>query len=208
MQINSYSSNQNRPSFGRRPLFEAFVRGKDDLPVKVVATELEESDSAVLETLERNWHGYVYRIHKDFIKKEPVYAIELDRPNKSFSDNVLCLASATKKCDVFELNYLQTLPASCHGSDGIRDYKGAGAAMVYGLVKIAQEAQAKIFRVGSIASAVDFYEKHLKMVRNGTYNDLTYMIFTQQGMNDFVARQEAAFATLARRFTEPFKKSA
>ena len=197
MQVNAYRPNQNQVSFSSTKISRTVVRDMNDMPVKAWFSRLNFSDPVDKEAMEKakvQWKrqqewNYANDIYDEFKIGQPVYAIELDSANGSLSDRLLCLASTHLKNDTFKLYFLQASPnSSFKALKEERKYKGAGTALMYGLVKIAELEKAKMFKLRSDTD--DFY-RILGMVERNLH-----MTFNQHEMNDFLKRQESEFDLL------------
>ena len=200
MQLTGLKYTKNQVSFGSIKISPTVVRDMNDRPVKAWFSRLNFSDPVDKEAMEKvkvqwksqqewNFANYIY---KKFEDKKPIYAIELDSTNGSLSDKLLCLASSHKEKDTFELKCLLSSPnSSFEAPYDARKYKGAGTALIYGLVKIAKLEKATMFKLLSITD--DFYKK-LGMAERSVY-----MTFDRHEMKDFLKRQKAEFDLLLRK---------
>ena len=198
MQVNAYRSNQTRVSFSSERFFPVVVRDLKGLPVKAWFSKLIISDTFDTKGMKKVndiWtkeKGVYYAddIYKKFEEGKPVYAVELVSTEGTLYDRLLCIASIHKEKKTFKLDYIQSSTnSSFNSSNEKRQYKGAGTALMYGLVKIAEKGGSNLFKLFS-ATADSFYEK-LGMVENSAY-----MTFDRFEMIDFLKRQESEFKAL------------
>ena len=197
MQLTGLKYTKNQVSFGSIKISPTVVRDVNDMPVKAWFSRLNFSDPVDKEAMEKvkvQWKrqqewNYANDIYDEFKIGQPVYAIELDSANGSFSDRLLCLASSHVGNDTFRLYFLQASPNSSFKiPKENRKYKGAGTALMYELVKIAELEKAKMFKL--LSHTDDFYRKLGMVERN------LHMTFDKSEMKDFLKRQKTEFDLL------------
>ena len=198
MQVNAYRPNQNQVSFSSIKISPTVVRDLKGLPVKAWFSKLSLSDpldAKVMKRVNDFWKEekgiyFANDIYEKFKAGQPVYALELDSPEGSLYDKLLGLASPHIQNDTFVLDFLQSSPnSSFEAAKKNRKFKGAGTALMYGLVKIAEQEKAKLFKLCS--GAANAFYKTLGMKKE---NNL--MTFNQSEMGDFLKRQKTEFDLL------------
>lgn len=193
MQVNNYSHNQNPVSFGSKRIFPVIIRDMNNKPVKAWFTRLNPSDSVdkeAIKRIDRHWGIYAGYLYSDFINyKRPAYAIEKDS-SEDLYNRFLCLATLKfqKKKNEVELLALQSAPISSSKSY-TRQYKGAGTALMYGIVRTIEKLKAQSFTLDSAADG--FYEKLGMVKREGC------MTFIPDEMHNFIKRQKAEWKVLS-----------
>ena len=197
MQLTGYKHTKNQVYFSSTKISRTVVRDMNDMPVKAWFSRLNLSDlvdAAAMEKVKEKWTeqkevNFVNDIYKKFEDKKPIYAIELDSPEGTLYDKLLCLSSSYAERDTFELDFIQASPNSSFSAPkGNREYKGAGTALMYELVKIAKIEGSKLFELFPLAD--DFYKKLGMVERN------LHMTFDRHEMGDFLKRQKAEFDLL------------
>ena len=199
MQLSGYKHTQSQISFSSDRFFPVVVRDMNNMPVKAWFSQLNLSDPvdvAAMKTVKNSWtekkgDAYTRNIYSQFEEGKPVYAVELDSKKGSLYDKLLGLASYhIEGNDTFKLDFLQASPnSSFKAPKGNREYRGAGTALMYGLVKIAEIVESKLFKLYS-ATSDNFYDR-LKMEKRGIY-----MTYDRPEMGDFLKRQESEFDLL------------
>ena len=189
MQITDNNYNKNRIFFGSKRILPVIVRDINDKPVKAWFSRLDfynKADRAAMDQICKTWKGspFLAELCIAFENRNLVYAIETD------SKKILSLAEvAHLGCSrIFELYRILTSPDSRFRAIN-RKFKGAGEALMYGLVRFAEKS-ATIFQVGATPSAKDFYES-LDMVERDEK-----MTFNPDEMRDFIKTQKAKWKAL------------
>jgi hypothetical protein len=132
-------------------------------------------------------------LYDEFKNGNFIHAVELDSHKKLY-DRLLCLSGSLKNTDDFILEHIQAAPNSSFEAGFNRKYKGAGTALMYGLIKTAQKTKAKMFKLFSLQD--NFYNK-LGMILN---KDLD-MTFNPAEMGNFLKRQKAEWKALSQKST-------
>ena len=186
MQVNNYRN--NNVSFGSKRIFPAHAKEmytKKVLPAWFSRLKLSDPvDVAAMREIRSDWDYTTGDKHAQIICDlfrlgMPVYALELESP-KSLSRKILCLAAIKRKESNLNLRYIQSSPESSYNTEYIRIYKGAGTAVMRGLVRIAKKAGVSLFKLSATQSSKDFYKKLGMVERN------RHMTFNPEEMKQFL----------------------
>jgi hypothetical protein len=213
MQINNYNYNKNQVSFGSKRIFPVVVRDMNDMPVKAWFSKLKLSDPvdmAALKRVDKEWQGQKGVLYADLSKTFKVYetckpelslyAIELDSSGNLY-DKLLCFANMGKGyLNSLYLSVLQAAPNSSFTAGNNRKYKGAGTALMYGLVRTTKKNKAEMLTLCG-DEAFDFYDKLGMIKRTVDPENPKMFTFLPDEMRNFIKRQKAEFKALSQKTT-------
>ncbi|MEI7475284.1 MAG: hypothetical protein WCK67_10965 [bacterium] len=194
--INNHNFNQSNITFKSQKLFPVAVKDMADGYVKGWITKLDPSDpedSATMKKVGQEWRISKYPgvvqgkiLNNEFNSGHDCFAVELDSFKKSLYDKLLCLSSTEIKDELY-LSCLQAAPNSTFEAGTNRKYKGAGTALMYGILNIALKTKDKICQ---FSNANKPFYKSLNIPNTNTDKDIPdYTIYDSSGMEDFIQRK-------------------